>query len=76
MTRTMVYLPDTIHRALKHLAIERHTSLAKLVQLALEETYKEDIEDLQVGHERFKSYRAHPEETTAYSSYRAKRQKR
>ena len=73
MTRTMVYLPDEIHRGLKHLAVERRTSLAKLVQEAVEVLYREDLEDLRIGRERLRDYTAHPEATTPYEAYRKKR---
>ena len=76
MMRTMVYLPEPLHKAIKHLAVERGTSFAKLVQEALESLYKEDIEDLKIGHERLAEYGSHPEKAAAYSTYRAKRLKR
>ena len=76
MTRTMVYLPDELHRGLKHLAVERHTSLAKLVQEAVETLYQEDLEDLQIGRERLRDYFAHPEQAISYATYRSKRRKR
>ena len=76
MIRTMVYLPEALHKAIKHLAVERGTSLAKLVTEALEVLYKEDMEDLAVGRERLDSYLRDPNKTVAYSEYRAKRSKR
>jgi hypothetical protein len=69
----MVYLPDELHRAIKHLAVERRTSIAKLVAEALEVLYKEDIEDLKTGHERLWAYLGAPSKAISYSSYRAKR---
>ena len=71
MIRTMVYLPDSLHKAIKHLAVERKSSIAKLVTEALEALYQEDIEDLRIGHERLEKY--HSAKTTAYSAYRTKR---
>lgn len=71
--RTMVYLPDELHRALKHLAVERRTSFAKLVQEALEVLYREDIKDLRVGRERLKGYLAKPDQVISYAAYRSKR---
>lgn len=73
MVRTMVYLPDELHRAVKHLAVERRTSIAKLVTEALEALYQEDVEDLKTGRERLDSYLAHPERAVSYSSARVKR---
>ncbi len=75
MTRTMVYLPDDLHRGLKHLAVERHTSLAKLVQEAVEVLYEEDLEDLRIGRERLRDYTKHPEQGISYVDYRKKRLK-
>ena len=76
MIRTMVYLPEALHKAIKHLAVERGTSIAKLVTEALEALYKEDVNDLAVGRERLQSYLKLPDKTVAYSDYRAKRSKR
>ena len=76
MIRTMVYLPEGLHKAIKHLAVERGTSIAKLVTEALEVLYKEDIEDLNVGRERLEHYLAHSDKTVPYVFYRAKRLKR
>ncbi len=75
MTRTMVYLPERVHKGLKHLAVERGTSMAKLIQEAVEVLYQEDMDDFKVGHERLKDYLAYPEQSTDYSSYREKRLK-
>ena len=76
MIRTMVYLPEALHKAIKHLAVERGTSIAKLVTEALEALYKEDVSDLAVGRERLQAYLKQPEKTASYSDYRAKRSKR
>ncbi len=76
MMRTMVYLPEALHKAIKHLAVERGTSFAKLVQEALESLYKEDIKDLKIGRERFEEYLRHPEKAPSYTEYRSKRLKK
>lgn len=76
MMRTMVYLPESLHKAVKYLAVERQTSMAKLIQEALENLYKEDIEDLNLGRERLASYQAVPAKGAVYSDYRAKRLKK
>ena len=73
MIRTMVNLPDELHRAIKHLAVERRTSIAKMVTEALEVLYREDIEDLEIGRKRLKEFLEHPEKGISYSAYRAKR---
>lgn len=76
MTRTMIYLPEGLHRSLKHLAVERTTSLTALIREAVEVLYREDVEDLQIGRERLKDYLAHPERAVSYAQARAKRLRR
>ena len=76
MVRTMVNLPDELHRAIKHLAIERRTAIAKMVTEALQALYQEDIEDLEEVRKQLKEYLKHPEQAIPYSVYRAKRLKR
>ena len=73
MTRTMVYLEDKLHRGLKHLAVERHTSLAALIREAVASLYREDMEDLRIGRQRLAEYTKHPERSIPYAEYRARR---
>ena len=73
MTRTMVYLENDVHRQLKHLAVERHLSLAALIREAVATQYREDLEDLQVGRARRLEYLRHPERAIPYARYRARR---
>ena len=73
MTRTMVYLPEGLHRGLKHLAVERATSLTALIREAVEVLYREDLDDLQISRERLAEYLAHPERAVPYAQARAKR---
>jgi predicted DNA-binding protein len=75
MTRTMVYLSDEVHLGLKHLAVERRTSLAKLVREAVESTYAEDLEDLRIAQRRLRDLRRHSERAIPFTAYRAKRTK-
>lgn len=75
MTRTMVYLPNEVHRSLKHLAIERGTSLAELIREAVAALYREDLEDLQEGRRRLKESLISPEKMTSYTEYRSRRLK-
>ena len=75
MVRTMVYLPEELHKAIKHLAIERRTSIAKLIQEALEVLYREDLEDLQSGRERLQDYLKAAENFSTYDAYQKKRRK-
>ena len=73
MTRTMVYLEDKLHRNLKHLAVERRTSLAALIREAVASLYCEDLEDLRIGRQRRAEYLKHPERVIPYERYRAER---
>lgn len=75
MTRTMVYLEDELHRRLKHLAVERHMSLAALIREAVATQHREDLEDLEVGRKRRAEYLKHPERAIPYVQYRAQRLK-
>ena len=76
MVRTMVYLPEPLHRSLKYLALERHTSLTGLIREGAEALYREDREDLRVGQKRLREHLAHPERAVLYSSYRSRRRRR
>ena len=76
MTRTMVYLQDEVHRRLKHLAVEQHTSLVALIREAVEALYREDMADLRIGRQRLSEYLRHPERVTSYAEYRTQRAKR
>ena len=73
MTRTMVYLEDEVHQQLKHLAVERRTSLAALIREAVTALYREDVDDLRVGRQRRADYLKHPDRVVSYASYRSKR---
>ena len=75
MVRTMVYLPESLHRNLKHLAIERRTSLTGLVREGVEMLYREDVADLKVGQKRLKEMLAHPEKAVLYTEYRSRRRR-
>ncbi len=75
MVRTMVYLPESLHRNLKHLAIERHTSLTGLVREGVEALYQEDLEDLKIGQKRLKELLTHPKQAVPYAEYRSRRRR-
>lgn len=76
MVRTMVYLPESLHKSLRHLAIERDTSLTGLIREGVEALYHEDLEDLKIGQRRLRAHLAHPERAVSYSSYRSRRRRR
>jgi len=75
MVRTMVYLPESLHRNLKHLAIERNTSLTGLVREGVEALYQEDLEDLKIGQKRLKELLTHPKQAVPYAEYRSRRRR-
>lgn len=74
MKRTMIYLPEDLHKNLKRLAVERETSLASLVREAVETLYQEDIEDLAHAREFLESYK--PGSGEDYGTYRESRSKK
>lgn len=76
MVRTMVYLPESLHRSLRHLAIERDTSLTGLIREGVEALYQEDLKDIRIAQKRLRSHLAHPERTVPYSEYRSRRRRR
>ena len=76
MTRTMVYLEDQLHRRLKHLAVERRTSLAALIREAVDVLYREDMDDLRIGRQRLADYLKHPERSVPYTTSRTERSRR
>jgi len=44
MRKTMIYLPDELHEALRELAVRHKTSLTELVRQAVEQTYEEELD--------------------------------
>ena len=57
MKRTMVYLPDELHKDIKRLAVERETTMAALLREALEALRDEDMDDLAHAREFLSAYR-------------------
>lgn len=76
MVRTMIYLENESHRKLKHLAVERHTSLTALIREAVNVLYQEDMEDLRIGRQRLEDYLHHPEQSIPYAEYRRVRREK
>ena len=74
MKRTMIYLPDGVHKGLKELALEANTSVAELIRKAVNAVYGEDIEDMQVMEEELAKYRADPDSAIDLDSYLSQRQ--
>lgn len=75
MVRTTVYLPDALRSGLKHLAVERHCSMADLLREAVEETYQEDLKDLDAAQKAWKAHLKHPEKAVPARAYFTRRAK-
>ena len=73
MKKTMIYLPEEVHEGLRRLAFEEKTSIAELIRRAIEQAYREDLEDIRDMEEELANYRAHPESAINYEEYRRKR---
>lgn len=71
MKRTMVLLPEQTHKRLKHLAVEKETSLAQLIRDAVEDQLGEDLEDIARAEKVLKSFK--PDRGISYEAYRAQR---
>jgi predicted DNA-binding protein len=71
MKRTMILLPAETHKRLRHLAVERETSMGQVVREAVDTLLREDREDLATAHGVLKSFK--PGTGTAYETYRARR---
>jgi len=74
MKRTMIYLPDEIHKGLRELAVEADTSVAELIRRAVKTVYGEDIEDIQVMEEELAKYRDDPNSAIDLDAYLSQRQ--
>ena len=75
MVRTTIYLPEHLHNSLKHLAVERRSSMAVLLRDAVEEVYQHDMKGLHAAHQAWKAHLKHPGKTVSARQYFAKRAK-
>jgi len=69
MRRTMIFLPDGVHRGLKRLAVERDRSVAWLIREAVAQVYREDLEDIRDAEQELAKYK----KGIDYSAYRTRR---
>ena len=74
MKRTMMYLPDDLHKDIKRLAVERETSVAAILREALEALREEDIDDLNYARNFLNRYK--PGSGSTWEDYKAKRDAR
>lgn len=76
MKKTMIYLPEETHEGLKRLAFEARTSIAELIRQAIDQAYKEDLEDIRDMEEELAKYRAHPGSAIELEKYLRQRKAR
>ena len=69
--RTMIVLPASTHKRLKHLAVEQETSLTGLIRDAVEGLLADDRADIDRAESILKSFR--PGLGLDYDTYRARR---
>ena len=73
MKKTMIYLPEEIHEGLRNLAFEQKTSIAELVRRAVEQAYKEDLEDIKTMEHELALYAADCTSAVELDDYLAQR---
>ncbi len=71
MKKTMIYLPEETHEGLRKLAFEGKTSIAELIRRAIDEAYREDLEDIRDMEEELANYSA--KTAIDYEEYRRQR---
>ena len=75
MKKTMVYLPDELHKNLKRLAVERDTSMADLVREAAFAMLTEESEDLEDGRRALEEFRRNPSSAVPLAEYHRRRKR-
>ncbi len=75
MVRTTIYLSEQLHNNLKHLAIEMHRPMADLLRKAVEETYQQELKDLNAAQTAWKAHLKSPGKAVSARDYFAKRTK-
>ena len=76
MIRTTIFLPQDLHANLKHLAVERHCSMADLLREAVEQLYKEDLADLRAAREAWATHSKVADKAVAARGYFSRRSKK
>ena len=76
MIRTTVFLPQDLHANLRHLAIERHCSMADLIREAAEQLYEEDLADLGAARKAWAAHSKISEKAVSARDYFSKRAKK
>lgn len=73
MKKTMIYLPDDLHKNLKRLAVERDTSMADIIRDAAFAVIDEEREDLEDAEKALKEFRRNPASSVSLSDYHRRR---
>ena len=73
MKKTMVYLPDELHKNLKRLAVERDTTMADLIRDAAAAMLEEEREDLEDARKALEEFRNDPTSAVPLASYQRPR---
>ena len=68
MKRLLVNLDDEVYEALRTLAFEKNTQMAKLVRLAIDETFEDDIDGI-IGEMRLKEHLVDPSGSITIEEY-------
>ncbi len=75
MKKTMIYLPEDLHKNLKRLAVERDTSMAELLRDAAVAVVEEGTEDLEDARQALQEFRRDPSSAVALSDYHRRRKR-
>lgn len=73
MFRTTIYLPDALHKGLKHLAVEKSCSMAYLLREAVERTYEVELEDVKAAQHAWRAHVQQPEKAIPAKAYFSRR---
>ena len=69
MKKTMIYLPDDLHKNLKRLAVERDTSMTDLIRDATVALLEEEREDLEDAKKALQEFRRDPSSAVSLTEY-------
>ena len=73
MKKTMIYLPDELHKNLKRLAVERDTSMAEIIRDAAFAVLEEEREDLDDAKKALQEFRQNPSSAIPLADYHQQR---
>lgn len=62
-------LPNELHEGLRRLAFERRTSVAELIRRAIDESYRDDLEDIRDMELEIAKYQADPSIGVEFGAY-------